>query len=458
MPHGLAGTDVAGQAQTGTGKTAAFLIAIFSRLLSGKYRKREPGSAPHALMIAPTRELAIQIKDECELLGKHTGLSILAVYGGVDYNKQLDAIKEGVDLLIGTPGRLIDYFRQRAYTLDETEFLVIDEADRMFDMGFIDDIRFLIRRMPMPDKRQSLLYSATLSHRVLELAYEHMNRVEKISASDDSVTADNIEQHVYHVGQHEKLPTLLGLLEQEKPGRALIFVNMRSTAARLASRLEAQGYDVGALAGDVDQRKRIKLLDRLKDGSLRVLVCTDVASRGLHIEDVTHVFNYDLPQDPEDYVHRIGRTARAGASGKAYSLACEEYVYSLEAIEEYIGHKLPHEFAEPGMFVEPAPWTPPPRKPRTPGGRSGSSAPRGRGRSGDGGRSSSGRSERRSEPRAEPSKDGEGPKPGPKDSAAPRSGAEGADGPARKKRRRRRKRKPGEEASAGTGDSAGNGD
>ena len=448
LPHGLAGTDVAGQAQTGTGKTAAFLIAIFSRLLSEKHRKRERGSAPYALMIAPTRELAIQIKEEAELLGKHTGLSILAVYGGVDYNKQLDGVKEGVDILIGTPGRLIDYFRQRAYHLDKTEYLVIDEADRMFDMGFIDDIRFLIRRMPKPDKRQSFLYSATLSHRVLELAYEHMNRVERIAASEERVTADNIEQHVYHVGQHEKLPTLLGLLEREKPGRALIFVNMRTTAARLASRLEAQGYDVGALAGDVDQRKRMKLLERLKDGSLHLLVCTDVASRGLHIDNVTHIFNYDLPQDPEDYVHRIGRTARAGASGKAFSIACEQYVYSLEAIEEFIGHKLPHDFAEPDMFVEPAPWTPPPRKPRGVGDKRSTSSPRGRA---DGGERRRRTSDSAPAPRPTPSGDA-------KKAAATNGTTEGGDDPARKKRRRRRKRKPGEGTATPAGESGGNQD
>jgi ATP-dependent RNA helicase RhlB len=421
LPHGLAGTDVAGQAQTGTGKTAAFLIAIFARLLSGKYRKREQGSAPYALMIAPTRELAIQIKDEAEMLGKHTGLSILAVYGGVDYNKQLDAIKQGVDILIGTPGRLIDYFRQRAYRLDETEFLVIDEADRMFDMGFIDDIRFLIRRMPKPDKRQSLLYSATLSHRVLELAYEHMNRVERLAVAEDQVTADNIEQHVYHVGKYEKLPLLMGLLAKEKPSRALIFVNMRTTASRLARRLEAQGYDVGALAGDVDQKKRLKLLERLKDGSLHILVCTDVASRGLHIEDVSHVFNYDLPQDPEDYVHRIGRTARAGASGKAFSLACEEYVYSLEAIEAFIGNKLSHDFADDSMLVEPVYVPPEPRRARRSERKAGATTSRRNSREGD-------------RPRRERAA---------KSAPAPEKAAPAADGgeEPKKKRRRRRRRK-----------------
>jgi ATP-dependent RNA helicase RhlB len=223
----------------------------------------------------------------------------------------------------------------------------------MFDMGFIDDIRYLARKLPPPDQRQSFLYSATLSHRVLELAYEHMNRVERIAVAADRVTADNIAQIVYHVGMGEKLPLLLGLLEREQPSRALVFVNTRTVASKLADHLVAQGYEAGALAGDMDQRKRLRLLGRLKDGSLKILVATDVASRGLHIDEVSHVFNYDLPQDPEDYVHRIGRTARAGASGKAISLACERYVYSLEAIEEFIDSKIPHEFADSSMLVTP---------------------------------------------------------------------------------------------------------
>ena len=357
----MAGNDVAGQAQTGTGKTAAYLIGTFTRLLRSARKPVGGGSSPRALIIAPTRELVIQIREEADLLGAHCGFRIHAVYGGVDYAKQLERLKDGVDILVGTPGRLIDYFKQHAYRLDSAEILVIDEADRMFDMGFIDDLRFLVRRMPSPDRRQSFLYSATLSQRVLELAYEHMNRVERVAVSEDRVTADNVEQRVFHVGQHEKLPTLLGLLVQENPTRGLIFVNTRTMAGRLSEQLEAHGYAAGALAGDIDQRKRLKLLEKFKTGDIRILVATDVASRGLHIEAVSHVFNYDLPQDPEDYVHRIGRTARAGASGKAFSLACEQYVYSLEAIEGLIGHRLPYEFPDETMFVRPLPV---PRRPR----------------------------------------------------------------------------------------------
>jgi ATP-dependent RNA helicase RhlB len=429
LPLGLAGQDVAGQAQTGTGKTAAFLISTFTRLLTEEAPKNSRGKAPRALMIAPTRELAVQIYEEAKMLGKHCGLSIHAVYGGIDYAKQLDTLKEGVDILIGTPGRLIDYFRQRAYRLDTTEVLVIDEADRMFDMGFIDDIRFLIRHMPKPDVRQSFLYSATLSHRVLELAYEHMNRVERVAVSEEQVTAENITQLVYHVGMQEKLSVLLGLLEREKPGRALVFVNMRSTAARLADRLEAQGLNAGALAGDMDQRKRLKLLSRLKDGSLKILVATDVASRGLHIDDVTHVFNYDLPQDPEDYVHRIGRTARAGASGKAFSLACEQYVYSLEAIEEYVGIKLPHEFPDESLHVTPVRYRPK-RKPREDerGGRK------------PAGRRSAGTRSKTEEPRSPGSEQAA---PGP---AADKAEAASEGDAVKKKRRRRRRRKKPEDS------------
>ncbi len=353
LPRALAGHDVAGQAQTGTGKTAAYLIATYTRLLKNPPRGRRRGRSPRALMIAPTRELVVQIREEAELLGRHCGFRIHAVYGGVDYKKQLDKLIEGVDILIGTPGRLIDYFRQKAYRLDKSQILVIDEADRMFDMGFIDDIRFIARRLPSPAERQSFLYSATLSQRVLELAYEHMNRAERVAVSEQQVTADNITQIVYHVGQEEKLPLLLGLIEKEEPSRALVFVNTRRGAAFLADMLEAQGLSAGALAGDIDQRKRLRLLRQFKEGAIDILVATDVASRGLHIEAVSHVFNYDLPQDPEDYVHRIGRTARAGASGKALSLACERYVYSLDAIEAFIGFRIPSDLPDEALLVKP---------------------------------------------------------------------------------------------------------
>jgi ATP-dependent RNA helicase RhlB len=417
LPLALAGRDVAGQAQTGTGKTAAFLIATFTRLLRNPISRRSGVTCPRALIIAPTRELVIQIREEADLLGKHCGFLIHAVYGGVDYAKQLDRLKLGVDILVGTPGRLIDYFKQRAYRLDETEILVIDEADRMFDMGFIDDIRYLVRRMPLPDRRQSFLYSATLSQRVLELAYEHMNRVERIAVSEDQVTAENVEQLVYHVGQHEKLPALLGLLAREQPQRGLIFVNTRSMASRLGEHLEAEGYKAGALAGDIDQKKRLRLLEAFKNGEIHLLVATDVASRGLHIDGVTHVFNYDLPQDPEDYVHRIGRTARAGASGKGFSLACEQFVYSLEAIEQFIGHSLPYEFPDETLLVKPH-----------------SVMRRSRGRDTQ-------RGSRRVSGRSRPSAAPQGP-PSTKTAKSEPSSAEAAAGPAPKKKRRRRRKKP----------------
>ena len=400
---------------------------MFSKLARDGAKPVKPGGSPHALIVAPTRELAVQITNDAEMLGRHCGLGIHAVYGGVAYQAQLDRLKRGVDVLIGTPGRLIDYYKQKAYSLRSTSVLIVDEADRMFDMGFIDDIRFLIRRLPEPTKRQSCLYSATLSHRVLELAFEHMNNAERVVISEEKVTADNITQVVYHVGQDEKLPLVLGLLEQEKPARALMFVNMRSTASYLSDRLERQGYACGALAGDVDQRKRLKILERFKQNDINILVATDVASRGLHIEAVSHVFNYDLPQDPEDYVHRVGRTARAGASGKAVSLACERYVYSLEAIEEFIGHSIPNEFPEPEMFVKPVPGGPSRRGRKPP-------EPKGRRSSSKGGR---GRATAREE-----------------EKPAREAGAESPPGEKRtkRKRRRRRRRSPsgdGPTASAG---------
>jgi ATP-dependent RNA helicase RhlB len=355
LPIALKGRDVAGQAQTGTGKTAAFLVSIFTRLLREPDRRAPGQAAPRALVIAPTRELAVQIHADAQLLGEFTGLNMQVVFGGVDYLKQRRILGEGVDVLIGTPGRLIDYFKQGVYELTAVEVLVIDEADRMFDMGFIKDIRYLVRHLPPPDKRQSCLFSATLQQRVLELAYESMDLPAMVAVAPEQVTAEGIDDVLYHISKEEKLPLLLGVLEREKGKRILIFANMKHEAERLAERLVRQGYHAEAITGDVDQRKRLKIMKDFKEGGLHILVATDVASRGLHIEGVTHVVNYDLPQDAEDYVHRVGRTARAGASGKAISLADEEYVLSLEAIEKYIGHKIPVEFADDSLFVTPAP-------------------------------------------------------------------------------------------------------
>jgi ATP-dependent RNA helicase RhlB len=339
LPVALRGKDIAAQAQTGTGKTAAFLIAVFSRMLSSRSPGR--GQSPRALIIAPTRELVVQIDAEARLLGAGTGFRIVPVYGGIDYLKQREEIAKDVDVLIGTPGRLIDYLKQKVYSLRKTEFLVIDEADRLFDMGFIADLRFLLRRMSPYDKRQSMLFSATLSNRVLELCYEHMNNPERFSVSPENLTVDLIEQGIYHVGMSEKVGLLLGILSREPDGRYLIFCNTKAAAERLDALLNTNGFAAAAITGDLPQDKRMKVLARFKDGRLPILVATDVASRGLHIEGVTHVINYDLPQDAEDYVHRIGRTARAGAGGKAISLACEEYVHSLSDIEDYIRQKIP---------------------------------------------------------------------------------------------------------------------
>ncbi len=349
IPRALRGEDIAAQAQTGTGKTAAFLISLFSRMTRNPVV--DNAGSPQALIIAPTRELADQIYHEAERLGQFTGFRFLAVYGGVDYQKQMDTLRKGVDVLIGTPGRLIDYFKQHVYSLKKTQYLIIDEADRMFDMGFIDDLRFLIKKMPPYAKRQSMLFSATLSYRVMELAYEHMNLPEKISITPETLTVERVEQVLYHVGKHEKIPLMLGIMKKEQPARALIFVNTRRAADMVVERLNRNGWKTAAITGDIIQKKRLRLLEEFKTGELPVLVATDVASRGIDVKGVTHVFNYDLPQDVEDYVHRIGRTGRAGASGKAVSLADEEYVYSLDDIEKFIGQKIPVEWADESMYV-----------------------------------------------------------------------------------------------------------
>ncbi len=349
LPVALTGRDVAVQAQTGTGKTAVFLITLFSRMIARQGPGRGP--SPRALIVAPTRELVAQIDAEARRLGQFTDFLITSVFGGMDYQKQKESLGKGADIIIGTPGRLIDYLKQRVYSLKKTEFLVIDEADRMFDMGFISDLRFLLRRMSPYDKRQSMLFSATLSTRVMELCYEHMNLPERIEISPEQVTVELITQELYHVGKEEKPGLLLGILRREQQARILVFVNMKSTAEKLDALFKANDITAAIITGDLPQLKRMRILSRFKEGKLPILVATDVASRGLHIEGVTHVINYDLPQDSEDYVHRIGRTARAGAAGKAISFACEDYVYALEDIEEYIRQKIPVRPVEDSLIV-----------------------------------------------------------------------------------------------------------
>lgn len=350
LPAALSGKDIAGQAQTGTGKTAAFLISIFSRMLIAPPQRH--GTSPRALVIAPTRELVAQIEAEAKVLSGSSGFRIVPVFGGIDYQKQRNDLARGVDMLVGTPGRLIDFLRQQVYSLKKTEFLVIDEADRMFDMGFIADLRFMLKRMSPYSERQSMLFSATLSYRVMELSHEFMNMPEKFVVTPERMTVELTEQQIYHVGKAEKFGLLLSMIRREPEGRYLVFCNMKVTVERLKNLLEANNISAYAITGDLDQRKRIKVLADFKEGKFPVLIATDVASRGLHIDGVTHVINYDLPQDPEDYVHRIGRTGRAGAGGKAISLACEDYILSLPDIENFIKQKIPVMPLTDDMIVE----------------------------------------------------------------------------------------------------------
>jgi ATP-dependent RNA helicase RhlB len=351
LPIALKQHDVAGQAQTGTGKTAAFLIATYERLLASE-PVVEGQRQPRAFMLAPTRELAVQIAKDAESLGKHTGFKVGLAFGGTGYEQQRRTIQDGIDILIGTPGRIIDYFKQGVFKLDQVEVAVLDEADRMFDLGFIKDIRYLLRRLPPPDKRLNMLFSATLSQRVMELAYEHMNEPELIRIEPDKITADRVRQAIFFPSNEDKMPLLVGLIREMGAGRIMVFVNMKREAERVESYLGANGIHASAISGDVPQNKRLKMLMQFQAGELPVLIGTDVASRGLHIPDVQCVMNYDLPQDAEDYVHRIGRTARAGASGDAISFGCETYAVSLPDIEAFIGHKIPVANYDPANLPE----------------------------------------------------------------------------------------------------------
>ena len=359
LPIALPGRDVAGQAQTGTGKTLAFLVTMMNRLLTRPALADRKPEDPRALILAPTRELAIQIHKDAVRFGSDLGLRFALVYGGVDYDKQRELLQQGVDVIIATPGRLIDYVKQhKVVSLHACEVCVLDEADRMFDLGFIKDIRFLLRRMPIRTERQTLLFSATLSHRVLELAYEHMNEPEKLVVETEFITNAKVRQRVYFPADEDKIPLLIGLLTRSEGHRTMVFVNTKVWVERVARGLERAGFRVGVLSGDVPQKKRETLLGRFQKGQLDILVATDVAARGLHIDGVSHVYNYDLPFDAEDYVHRIGRTARLGADGDAISFACERYAISLPDIEAFIEQKLPVAAVERELLI------PVPRAPR----------------------------------------------------------------------------------------------
>jgi len=343
FPVSLQGRDVAGQAQTGTGKTLAFLVTMANRLLTRPALANRKDADPRALILAPTRELAIQIHKDALKFGSALGLRYALIYGGVDYDKQREQLQAGTDVIIATPGRLIDYVRQHVVSLHACEVCILDEADRMFDLGFIKDLRFLLRRLPARTERQTLLFSATLSHRVLELAYEHMNEPEKLVVETESITAARVRQAIYFPANEEKIPLLLGLLSRSPGNRTMVFVNTKAMVERVARALEKGGYRVGVLSGDVPQKKRQSLLGKFQRSELEILVATDVAARGLHIDGVSHVYNFDLPFEAEDYVHRIGRTARLGAEGDAITFACELYAQHLPAVEAFIEQKIPVE-------------------------------------------------------------------------------------------------------------------
>ncbi len=345
--HSFNGKDVYVQSQTGTGKTAAFLVTIFHLML-----QEDPEKRKKALIVAPTRELAEQIGKEAMLLGSHTGVTSGTFYGGVGYNKQEKLLRDGVDIIIGTPGRLIDFSESGKLNLKKIGILVIDEADRLFDMGFLPDLRKMLKKMPSKSHRQSMLYSATLDYRVKNIASEYMNDAKEIEIEPEQVTVGNVSQKLYHVGKEEKINLLLGILKTEQPKNAIIFTNTKQKAVDVAKRLEHNGYHCQFIMGDLPQKKRQQIIDQVKSDKVPYLVATDVASRGLHIDDLEMVVNYDLPENSESYVHRIGRTARVGKTGKAISLVCDKYVYGLEAIESYTNMKIPVEWADDDLYEE----------------------------------------------------------------------------------------------------------
>ncbi len=348
--HTLKGKDVCVQSQTGTGKTAAFLVSLFHLITSrAQGQKRES-----ALIVTPTRELASQIEQEAQQLGRYMNLTIGTFYGGVGYKLQEQLLKQGVDIMIGTPGRLLDLSGSGKLNLSKTTYLVIDEADRLLDMGFLPDLRKIFRKMPPYSKRLTMLFSATLSYRARELAWEHMNNPVEVEIAPQQVTVENVSQVLYHVSVEEKMNLLLGILKKEDPKNALIFANTKQATYEVACRLKANGYDTNYIIGDLPQNRRLEVIEDLKSVKVRFLVATNVAARGLHVDDLEIVINYDVPEDPEDYVHRIGRTARAGKTGKAITLACEQYAYGLEGIEKFTQQKIPVEWADDALFVEDA--------------------------------------------------------------------------------------------------------
>ena len=347
LQNSLEGRDLYVQSQTGTGKTAAYLVSIIQELLS-----RTDVAGKKALIMVPTRELAVQVQEEAEKLTKFSSLKCDSFYGGVGYDRQVASLKKGVDIMIGTPGRVLDLHEGNQMKLDDVAFLVIDEADRMFDMGFYPDLRRLIKVLPVSEKRQTMLFSATLNSYVKNLAWEYTRNPAEITIAAENITVDEIDQLLFHVSSDDKMKLLLGIISREQPESLIIFSNTKRSCEVVAKRLRLNGIDSEFIIGDLPQKKRLAIMDSFKAGKVKCLVATDVAARGIDVNDLSMVINYDIPNEVENYVHRIGRTARAGKKGKAYTFCSEQDVYSLPPIERYIEKSIPSQVADESLFVE----------------------------------------------------------------------------------------------------------
>ena len=341
LPHSLSGHDVVGKAQTGTGKTAAFLIAMIDDFLRNPIEEKRYAGEPRALIIAPTRELVMQIAEDAKLLTKYCDLNVQVLVGGMDQHKQRQKLESDlVDILVATPGRLIDFATSNDVHLDQVEVLVIDEADRMLDMGFIPQVRRIVRMTPRNENRQTLFFSATFTDDVERLVERWLHEPIRIEIEPDNMAADSVDQRVYILSSDEKFALLKRVIANVNAESLIVFANRRDEVKRLFEKLKREGIAVGILSGEVPQQKRVATLDRFKSGQIKVLVATDVAGRGIHVDNISHVVNYTLPEEPEDYVHRIGRTGRAGKTGVSISFACEDDSFRLEPIEKLLGKKL----------------------------------------------------------------------------------------------------------------------
>lgn len=366
LPYALKGRDVVGKAQTGTGKTAAFLTAIIDDLIKSPVKDTRYAGEARALIIAPTRELVMQIADDAKSMCKYTDLTVHTLVGGMDYGKQQRHLHEAyVDILVATPGRLIDFCGNKDVYLDQLEVLVIDEADRMLDMGFIPQVRQIVRQTPHREERQTLFFSATFTPDVHNLVEQWTFKPVTVDIEPESVANSRVDQHIYLVSTEEKYTLLYNLIQQEHAESMIVFANRRDECRDLHEKLLRHGIKAGLLSGEINQNKRVSTLDEFKSGAIKVLVATDVAGRGIHISGISHVVNFTLPEEPEDYVHRIGRTGRAGLSGTSVSFACEDDALLLEPIETLLGHPLKCEQPPETLLLTPPPMDDAPIRPRT---------------------------------------------------------------------------------------------